>query len=201
MAVQDTPVVLVVDDEPDLADLYTAWLSPEYTVKTAYSGQEAVELLDRAIDIVLLDRRMPEFSGDDVLVEIRNRGLSSRVAMVTAIAPDFDILEMGFDDYLVKPVTREALRETVERLLDRKQHDDAIQRYYRLVSKQVALETEMGAEITAHPKYEGLLREIESIVEEIGDLATDFEHEDYEAQLFRIGSDGSDADADTPEGR
>jgi len=105
---EQPPLVLVVEDEPDLADLYAAWLGDEYRVRTAYGGQEALDELDEAddeVDAILLDRRMPGLSGDEVLAAVRERGIDCRVAMVTAVEPDFDILKMGFDDYLVKPVT------------------------------------------------------------------------------------------------
>lgn len=63
---EQPPLVLVVEDEPDLADLYAAWLGDEYRVRTAYGGQEALDELDEAddeVDAILLDRRMPGFPG------------------------------------------------------------------------------------------------------------------------------------------
>ena len=98
----DRPVVVVVDDEPDLAELYTAWLGDSYDVRTAYGGEEAVELINADADVALVDRLMPEKSGDEVLSTVREQGYDCRVAMVTAVEPDFDIIEMGFDAYLVK---------------------------------------------------------------------------------------------------
>ena len=59
--------VLVVDDEEAVADAYTAQLEGEYETRTAYSGKEALETVDDGVDIVLLDRRMPGRSGDEVL--------------------------------------------------------------------------------------------------------------------------------------
>ena len=52
--------ILVVEDEEPLADLFTAWLSDEYTVDTAYTGEEALELLNETLNVVLLDRRLPD---------------------------------------------------------------------------------------------------------------------------------------------
>lgn len=141
MSSGDLPTVLVVDDEPDVADAYAAQLSAGYHVKTAYSGEEALEKLGSDVDVVLLDRRMPGVSGDDVLEEIREMGIECRVAMVTAVDPDFDILDMGFDDYVVKPVSRDDLYETVDRLLTYSSYDDTFQQYFSLVSKRAALQT------------------------------------------------------------
>ncbi|ESS07881.1 MAG: response regulator containing CheY-like receiver, AAA-type ATPase, and DNA-binding domain protein [uncultured archaeon A07HN63] len=54
----DTPTVLVVDDESDVADLYAYRLEDAFSVRTAYSGEEAIETVDETVDVILLDRRM-----------------------------------------------------------------------------------------------------------------------------------------------
>lgn len=132
--------VLVVEDERRLADLFAEWLSEEYDVITAYDGEQALDYLDAPIDAAILDRRMPGLSGDDVLNEIRARGIECPVAMVTAVDPDFDIVEMGFDDYIVKPVRRSDLLSLLDNLFQSRQYEDAVQRYYQLSSKKAALE-------------------------------------------------------------
>ncbi|MFB6105679.1 MAG: response regulator, partial [Halobacteriaceae archaeon] len=61
------PTVVVVDDEEGIAEAYSYWLSDEYDVRTAQSGAGALETIDEDVDVVLLDRRMPDRSGDEVL--------------------------------------------------------------------------------------------------------------------------------------
>jgi DNA-binding response OmpR family regulator len=139
------PVVLIVEDEIDVATTYKYWLTEDYEIRHAASGEEALANLSSEIDVVLLDRMMPGLSGGEVLEEIRNRGVDCRVAMVTAADPGIEIIEMGFDEYVTKPPDREQLRETVQRLLDRAHLGDELQEYYALVSKQAALETELSA--------------------------------------------------------
>ena len=157
---EQSPLVLVVEDEPDLADLYAAWLGDEYRVRTAYGGQEALEELnatDNEVDAILLDRRMPGLSGDEVLSAVRERGVDCRIAMVTAVEPDFDILKMGFDDYLVKPVTSDTLRETVEGLLRRGEYDTEMQELFSLTSKKAMLEAEKSvSELASNDEYQRL---------------------------------------------
>ncbi|MDF9746627.1 MULTISPECIES: HalX domain-containing protein [Natrinema] len=136
----DTPSVLIVEDEPDLANLYAAWLDDECDVETAYDGNEALDAIDETIDVVLLDRRMPGLSGDTVLDTIRDRALDCRVAMVTAVEPDFDIIEMGFDDYLVKPVSNDELVEIIDQLLLRGTYDEQLQEFFALASKKALLD-------------------------------------------------------------
>lgn len=190
----DPPVVLVVEDEPDLADLYAAWLGDDYDVRTAYGGREALEQLDEDVSIVLLDRRMPGLSGDEVLVAVRDRGIECRVAMVTAVEPDFDIVAMGFDDYLVKPVTREALTETVESLLRRSEYDTGVQEYFALASKKAVLESEKGrAALEESDEYRDLDARLEHLRENLDESLEDLDrHDDFERAFRDIGRGDDD---------
>jgi len=111
--------ILVVEDEPDIADIYADSLRDDYDVVIASSGHRVLEPLDESIDVVLLDRRIPDIHWADILERIRGRDLSCRVAIVTAVEPQFDSLDMGFEDYLVKPVSVESLHAMVARLVAR----------------------------------------------------------------------------------
>ncbi|WEL18970.1 MULTISPECIES: response regulator [unclassified Halorhabdus] len=113
-ATDELPNALVVDDEREVADAYALRLRGLCDVETAYDGETALETVrDREIDVILLDRHMPGISGDDVLEELAAMTFTGRVIMVTAIDPDFDVLDMPFDDYLCKPVDREDVRAAV----------------------------------------------------------------------------------------
>jgi len=153
----DGAEVLVVDDEARLADLFAAWLQTDWVVETAYDGEEALEKMADSVEVVLLDRRMPGLSGDEVLEQIRDQGYDSRVVMVTAVDPDFDIIEMGFDDYLVKPVSKDELVDMVDDVADRSDYESDIQEYYALVSKKALLESEKAdRELTNNEEYQDL---------------------------------------------
>jgi len=110
-------VVLVVDDEVAVADTYALRLETEYETRVAYGGDEALETVDEEVEAILLDRRMPGLSGDEVLETLRDRGDDGVVVMTTAVDPDLNILEMEFDDYLCKPVDRETIMQTLEQHL------------------------------------------------------------------------------------
>jgi DNA-binding response OmpR family regulator len=140
--------VLVVDDDRELADLYADWLDEQYTVHTAYGGNEALDLLEEAddgYDAILLDRRMPDLTGDLTLVVLRDRGYDYPVAMVTAVEPDVDVLDLGFDDYLVKPATRGDLYATVERLHELESLDSVARELSMLRVKRNVLAVEHTA--------------------------------------------------------
>ena len=158
--------VLAVDDEPDLAELYRVYLDPVYDVRIANGGEEALDAMDESVDVVLLDRRMPEMSGHEVLDAIRGEGYDARVAMLTAVEPDVDIVEMPFDDYKTKPVTKEDLLTLVEVLLHRAAFDERSQEFFALASKKAALE---AAGTTNSEEYEELIERMESVRVEVDD--------------------------------
>ncbi|SFS71636.1 Response regulator receiver domain-containing protein [Halostagnicola kamekurae] len=108
--------VLVVDDDPRLADLFAAWLEPNWTVQTAYDGEQALETVDDSTEVVLLDRRMSGLSGDEVLSLLRASGYDCYVIIVSAIDPSTERLEADWDDYLVKPISKATLLEKIERV-------------------------------------------------------------------------------------
>lgn len=160
----DKPTVLIVEDEKELAELFGAWLAGDYAYKIAYNGQEALDEVGPAVDVVLLDRRMPGMSGDEVLEEFKARGIECPVGMVTAVEPDFDIVAMGFDDYIVKPVSRGELLEFVDNLLSRQEYEDDVQRYFELASKRAVLESSKSeAELQRSTEYQALLEELQTV--------------------------------------
>ncbi|WP_327051910.1 response regulator transcription factor [Halomicrococcus gelatinilyticus] len=141
----DTVTVLVVDDEKEVADAYALRLRGYCDVETAYGGREALSIVDEStVDVVLLDRHMPGLSGDDVLAELADRGFDGRVVMVTAVDPDFGVLELPFDDYLCKPVDREDVRATVDQQR-RVLAYEVLGEYFSVESKRAVVESETSA--------------------------------------------------------
>jgi len=163
-----------------VAELYSTWLASEYDVRTAYSGQDALEAVDQSVDVVFLDRQMPRMSGDEVLTSIEERGIDCRVVMVTAVDPDFDIIEMPFDDYLTKPVDGSALLDSVASMLTRDSYDEQLQEYFSMASKKAALESEKNTvELDAHEEYHEVSQRVEQLREEADAAAS--EVDDFES--------------------
>jgi two-component system response regulator AdeR len=191
MSQPDAPAVLIVEDEPDVVETYRLWLETDYDVRIALDGDEGLEKLDETVDVVLLDRMMPGLSGDEVLEHIRDESFDCRVAMVTAVEPDFDILEMGFDAYLSKPVESEQLGGTVENLLDRSEYDSLLQEYYSLVEKQATLEaTKSQPELDRSEEYERLSSEIGRLREELSETLGGIEDDEDFITTIREFEDG-----------
>ncbi|WP_255149428.1 HalX domain-containing protein [Halorarius halobius] len=195
MSGEPESTVLVVDDEQGIVEGHAASLDGEYAVRTALDGHEAIEQLDADVDVVLLDRRMPELSGEEVLAHIRERDLDCRVAMLTGVEPDVDIVEMGFDDYVRKPVGRSELFDVVERLLQRARYDRRLQEFFSLASKAAALEAEHDtAELEGHPEYERLRDRLDQFRGKLDETVADLPPEDRYA--VATGSAVGDAVSD-----
>lgn len=159
------PTILVVDDEVPLADLFVAWLEDEYEILVEYGGEPALETLsENRPDVVLLDRQISDLSGDEVLVTLRDWGIDARVAMVTGARPDIDIVDLGFDDYLVKPVERDTLRSTVGRLVDMPSYDSVNRELSILRIKRNVLQIELtGGRLMTDERYGALVARIEEL--------------------------------------
>ncbi|ACV11945.1 response regulator receiver protein [Halorhabdus utahensis DSM 12940] len=197
----DTDVtVLIVEDEQQIADGYASILRDRYTVKTAYSGEQALETIDDDVDVVLLDRMMPGLSGRETLTEFREAGFECPVAMVTAKVPDFDVIEMGFDDYLTKPVDVDELEDTVERLIALGRLDPSVRAFVADTIKQASLEANKpSVELSTSEDYQGLRDRLSSQGAELGDISAAMTDEEFELVLQTIvrnlgdGQDGQDS--------
>ncbi|MFC7141699.1 response regulator [Halosimplex aquaticum] len=179
------PRVLIVDDDAEVADVYALRLRDDYDTETAYGGEEALEEVDESVDVVLLDRRMPEVSGDDVLSAIRDRGLDTRVIMITAVDPDFDIVDMPFDDYLCKPVQKGDLVAAIDQQLTATRYDERLTEYLEVTSKIALLEAEKTEpELDASDDVADLRERAERLREEIDEALAEFH--DFEAAFNEI---------------
>jgi DNA-binding response OmpR family regulator len=115
--------ILVVDDERNIIELVRLYLEKDgYAVIAAHDGREALSLAERHDpDLVVLDLMLPELDGREVTRELRRRG-DVPILMLTARGDDLDRiigLEMGADDYLVKPFNPRELVARVRAILRR----------------------------------------------------------------------------------
>ncbi|SCI40753.1 MULTISPECIES: response regulator transcription factor [unclassified Romboutsia] len=109
--------ILVVDDEKKICEFVKAYLDKEgYCTSVAYDGNTAIEYFNNdKYDLVILDRMLPDISGENICRSIRNKS-EVPVIMLTAKIEDEDRIEgfdLGCDDYLCKPFN---VRELVLRV-------------------------------------------------------------------------------------
>lgn len=118
-------IVVVEDEKPIREGLVhvLSKISPEYeVVGSAKNGFEGLKLLeDKMPDLVMLDIQMPDMDGLQMLKEARERGIYTKVVILTAYS-DFSYakkaIELGIENYLLKPVNLTELRKTLEKIKD-----------------------------------------------------------------------------------
>ncbi|WP_298482107.1 response regulator, partial [uncultured Chloroflexus sp.] len=145
----NAPVILVVDDDPDIGRLLQLWLTDAgYRVELTQNGFEALQRIAQGgIDVALIDILMPEISGIDVLDNVRQMGSEPAVIMTTAFGSEqiaVNAIRHGADDYLRKPIDRQELLVVIERTLANlrlRRDNAALQR--RLDEKRRELEAEI----------------------------------------------------------
>jgi PAS domain S-box-containing protein len=119
--------ILVVDDEVGPRESLRMILKPAYDIKTAESARMALaELGDFRPDLVILDIKMPEIDGLEVLRRIKRTDPSIEVVMITAYASLETVklaLSHGAFEYLIKPFSRQDLEDVVRRAVLRRQAD------------------------------------------------------------------------------
>jgi two-component system sensor histidine kinase/response regulator len=139
--------ILLVDDEPRNIELLARCLAPlDVDTLVARDGREALAIFAaERIDLILLDLRMPEVDGVEVLAHVRSDPVYVPVVMVTASTERTDrlrALEAGADDVLEKPLDREVLIARVRTLLRLKETtDDLEERTRELAAQNEALAT------------------------------------------------------------
>lgn len=118
----NTKNIVIVDDEPKtrqgLQRTLESWNNGEFTILTAQSGEEVMEIAEeRKIHILLSDIRMPEMTGLQLLKNLKDKGISPVVIVISAYS-EFEYaqeaLRLGVVNYLLKPIGKKKLIEAVD---------------------------------------------------------------------------------------
>ncbi|MEW6735561.1 MAG: ATP-binding protein, partial [Acidobacteriota bacterium] len=146
------PLVLVIEDNPQMNRFIAETLADDYNIATAFNGREGLEkALALRPDLILSDVMMPEMSGDQIVHEIRqkHRELDTvPVILLTAKADEclrVRLLHEGVQDYIMKPFFDEELRVRVENQIAMKLTREALQ---QLVESQSHNLLELTAKLT-----------------------------------------------------
>ena len=116
--------VLIVEDEKNIVDILSFNLTREgYDTLEAYDGEAGLQLaLEQNPDLILLDLMLPKMNGFDVCRTIRAEGRSTPIVMLTAREEETDKvlgLELGADDYIVKPFDAKEVTARIKAVLRR----------------------------------------------------------------------------------
>lgn len=105
--------VLVIEDNPRLAERMKNLLQKHYLVEHASSGDEAITIAtENSIDIILLDLGLPDMNGLEVCQKIRELGVSAPIMVLTGVdsmQSKVELLNIGADDYMTKPFNADEL--------------------------------------------------------------------------------------------
>lgn len=184
--------VLVADDDQAVRELHAVWLEEAgYEVLEAPEGETTLEEATDA-DAVLLDREMPGPSGGDVAREIHDREDDCFVIVVSGVEPDFDIVDVPIDSYLVKPVSREEILDATRRVLSQAIPRRLLREFFSLRARKRTLERCKHAnELADSDEYRRLQREIAAKrveIEDVLDAVGEERRERIEAVLADRGS-------------
>lgn len=207
--------VLVVDDEPMVLEVVSTYLQRDgFRVTTASSGAEALAAVDRdPPDLLVLDVMLPEIDGFDLLARIR-RSSDMPVILLTARTEEPDRvlgLELGADDYVVKPFSPRELAARVRSVLRRAQPRkmEAALEYGDLVINGITREVTLAGEvIPTTPKEFDLLaflaaspRQVFSraqLLEQVWDSSADYQDPSTVTVHIRRLRQKLEADAENP---
>ncbi len=142
----DLLTVLVVEDEESiLLALEECLLQAGYHVETRKTGRDALEVAQQhRPDAVLLDVMLPGMSGFEVCRQMRAKGLTMPVIMLTARSEEFDKLqgfEVGADDYVTKPFSMDELLARLKAVLRRGRLQQKAGRKYQFADVEIDLDS------------------------------------------------------------
>lgn len=123
----NTKSILVVDDEPKIVEVVKSYLENSgYIVYDAYTGRQALELFEKVNPtLIVLDLMLPDIIGEDICRTIRKKS-KVPIVMLTAKIDEADILkglDIGADDYVLKPFSPRQLVARVAAILRRTEDD------------------------------------------------------------------------------
>lgn len=156
--------ILVVDDDKNICELLRLYLVKEgYDVTMAHDGAAALEAFDKLHpDLVLLDVMMPVMDGWEVCRKLRAKG-DTPIIMLTAKGETYDKvlgLELGADDYIVKPFAVEELLARVESVLRRNGRGSVMQAFDVVLDSGAHTVLQNGAPVDLTPNEFLLLEQL-----------------------------------------
>ncbi|EGL54310.1 two component, Sigma-54 specific, transcriptional regulator, Fis family [Methylophaga aminisulfidivorans MP] len=155
----DKPLILVVDDEPDIRELIKDILEDEnYEVKIAADGQEAQQIFnEQQPDLILLDIWMPDIDGISLLKEFKQQNKNVTIVMMSGhgtIETAVEATRLGASDFIEKPLSTAKLLRGVEQALENRAKQASIQKELAQIpvgkSQQIKLLREQVERVAKH---------------------------------------------------
>ncbi|MBI4637649.1 MAG: sigma-54-dependent Fis family transcriptional regulator [Candidatus Rokubacteria bacterium] len=157
------PVILVVDDDLGLRESFRLILEDDYEVLDAADGPAALDIVRASqVDLVLLDIRLPEMDGIEVLERIKAIDEGVEVVLVTAVKTvrtAVAAMKLGAFDYLTKPFDEDELLSLVRRALEKR----SLEREVAFLRSELARTRDTQEIVGKHPEMQKLYRRIAQV--------------------------------------
>ena len=157
------PVILIVDDDPGIRESFRLILEEHYELVEAGDGRQAIEIVRTSeVDLVLLDIRLPEMDGIEVLERIKALDDQVEVILVTAVKTvrtAVAAMKLGAFDYVTKPFEEDDLLSVVRRALERR----SLEREVVFLRSELARRHDPGEIVGHHPEMQKLFRLIAQV--------------------------------------
>ncbi len=157
------PVILVVDDDSGVRESFRLILEDRYDLLEAVDGKQALDRLRTSpIDLVLLDIRLPEMDGIEVLERMKSVDDGVEVILVTAVKTvrtAVDAMKLGAFDYLTKPFDEDELLAIIRRALEKR----SLEREVAFLRSELARQHDFDELIGQHPEMQKLYRLISQV--------------------------------------
>jgi DNA-binding NtrC family response regulator len=157
------PVILVVDDDDGLRESFHVILDSDYEVVDVAEGLGALDVMRACqVDLVLLDIRLPEIDGIEVLERIKSIDEQVPVIMVTAVKTvrtAVAAMKLGAVDYITKPFDEDELLAMIHRALDKR----SLEREVVFLRSELARRHDVDRMIGQHPSMQRLYRLIAQV--------------------------------------
>lgn len=151
--------ILLVEDQSALARTYQGFLRDEpYDVQHVDNGAAALQVLEDLPGAILLDLKLPDMNGFDILAVIEERGLTMPVVVITAhgsMQTAVDAMRAGAADFLVKPFTAERLRVTLKNALEKQKLSAVVQKYEKEIDRR-NFQGFIGSSLKMQAVYRGI---------------------------------------------
>src|SRR5437016_4889430 len=157
------PVILVVDDDPGVRESFRLILEDHYDVLDVPDGPRALEVVRSAqVDLVLLDIRLPDMDGIEVLERTKAIDEGIEVILVTAVKTvrtAVAAMKLGAFDYLTKPFEEDELLQLIRRALEKR----SLEREVAFLRAELARTQESEEMVGQHPAMQKLRRVITQV--------------------------------------
>lgn len=161
----------IIGDDRRVVETYEGWLADDYDVRTAGSGEAVLErMTEFKTDVVVLERRTPGLSGDEVATRLSENGYDAQAIVVTATLSSPETATPHTLNYVTKPIGKERPRSTVETATPIRTDDDDITELLALIARQQAVKRAVPTdERVASDEFDRLMSKIDDPQDSIDD--------------------------------